>query len=66
MTTSSPASVFHAIAAQVPASRPQRAADRPKRGNPYKNICPICLLPLRPGQVHVPGGYECQEKNDEN
>ena len=61
-----PAATFHAIAAQVPASRPQQAADRQKGENPYQNKCPICLSPLRPGQVHVPGGYECQEKNNEN
>jgi len=59
--TTGPAATFHALAAQVPASRPQQAASAPLRENPYQNICPICLTPLRPGQVHIPGGYECQE-----
>ncbi len=57
--------VFYAIATSKPARGLQQAAEPAKTENPYQNICPICLTPLRPGQVHVAGGYECQEAINE-
>jgi hypothetical protein len=59
-TTPKPSAIFATIARQMPASSPDKAVSPKITGNTVANTCSVCGEPLKPGRVHVVGGFECR------